>query len=123
MHIGIDIEQIEKFENFTKDKMKFLQPIFSASELKFCSGQQNPAKYLTLCFSAKEAFLKAFSSIDKNLFSISDINLDFSNKIPELKFSEPIQKWFKKQKIDEIKFTFSIKKKYVVALIAARKNS
>lgn len=66
MQIGIDIEDISRFEGKTlEDDKFFLKRIFSEKELEYCFSNSNPAQHLCARFCAKEALIKALS--DKSL--------------------------------------------------------
>lgn len=58
--VGVDIEDISRFEN--KDP-KFLFRIFTENELEYCFKNKNPHPHLCARFCAKEAVVKALSSI------------------------------------------------------------
>ncbi len=58
--IGVDIEEISRFEN--KDK-KFLNRIFTKKELDYCLSKKYFAQHLCARFCAKEATIKALSTI------------------------------------------------------------
>lgn len=72
--IGIDIEQISEVSNLLKLKNNSLEKIFSKEELKLSEMQ------LAGNFSAKEAIIKAFSSVTKLFFSQIEIQRDVSGR-------------------------------------------
>ncbi len=56
--IGIDIVEIERFEN-RLDKPAFLELVFTDSERKKCSSKGTTAECIAARFAAKEAYMKA----------------------------------------------------------------
>ncbi len=60
--LGIDIEDNSRFEK--KDRVndsKFLEKIFTLSELEYCYSKKNPAPHLCARFCVKEAVIKVLS--------------------------------------------------------------
>ena len=60
--IGTDIESIKRFDNLLNCKPKILQRFFSDYEWSY-ANQKNVSQTLTGIWCAKEAVVKAFSSI------------------------------------------------------------
>lgn len=88
MQIGIDIEEIARFEMKTlENDAKFLNRIFSKEELEYCFAQFNPAQHLCARFCAKEAVIKALGDKKISLNKIKIIN-DKTGK-PTLYLPEP----------------------------------
>ncbi|HPY59600.1 MAG TPA: holo-ACP synthase [Methanospirillum sp.] len=74
--IGIDMEMIERFEKLSPELHKRqLNRIFTPNELNFCFSKIDPAPCLCGRFCAKEAIIKAFSSIDNSLITFTDIEI------------------------------------------------
>jgi len=74
--IGVDIEDISRFAN--KDRIadkKFLERIFTPSEIDYCYLKSNPAPHLCARFCAKEAVIKALGSIGINHSKYNDIEV------------------------------------------------
>ena len=74
--LGIDIELISRFKN--KDRLhdkKFLERIFTTSELDYCFSKKNFASHLCARFCAKEAVIKALSSIGIKHSKLNDIEV------------------------------------------------
>lgn len=77
MQIGIDIEDISRFEGKTLESDKFfLKRIFSEKELEYCFSNANPAPHLCARFCAKEALIKALSDKSLELNKIEVIKSD-----------------------------------------------
>ena len=74
--VGIDIEDISRFENRTLESdSKFLERIFTKNELDYCFKNSNPAPHLTARYCAKEAVVKALSNLYPNVISYSKIEI------------------------------------------------
>ncbi|MBQ8847472.1 MAG: holo-ACP synthase [Candidatus Gastranaerophilales bacterium] len=84
MHIGVDIEDISRFENKTLEyDSKFLLKIFTQNELDYCFKNKNYAAHLAARYCAKEAVVKALSNLYDKLVPYSKIEiLKNENKSP-----------------------------------------
>ena len=72
--IGVDIESIVRFAGQERDS-RLLQRIFTAGELDYCFSARLPAPHLTARFAAKEAIIKALSSLGEKKPAYSDIEI------------------------------------------------
>ncbi len=60
LYIGVDIEEVIRFENKSADKDKaLLDKIFTKAELEYCFSKMFYAQHLTARYCAKEAVVKA----------------------------------------------------------------
>ena len=85
--IGIDIEKVQRFKNKTLEKdFHFLTTIFTDAELEYSFSDCHYAQHLCARFCAKEATIKALSSLGLNNISLKDIEI-VNNKegVPQLK--------------------------------------
>jgi holo-[acyl-carrier protein] synthase len=74
--IGIDIENIERFNRITKtDHDLFLKKIYTVRELNYCFSKENAAPHLAVRFSGKEAVVKAFKNMGINNIFYNDIEI------------------------------------------------
>lgn len=74
--IGVDIENIERFNNIVyKEKKSFLNKIFTDEEMSYCFAKTNPAPHLAARFAGKEAVVKAISSTVGNILNYNDIEI------------------------------------------------
>ena len=72
--IGVDIESIKRFREFKKND-KMLGKIFTSNELNYCFSKKAPARYLAVRFTAKEAIIKAISSLGKKTLPLNKIEI------------------------------------------------
>jgi holo-[acyl-carrier protein] synthase len=109
MNIGIDIEEVERFVKYVKDK-KFLERIFAKEEISYSIPRKNSAQCLAARFAAKEAVWKALST--RNKFTIIDIS------IRNTKDGKP-QVYIKNKEYKRINISLSHTDKYVAAVAIA----
>jgi holo-[acyl-carrier protein] synthase len=109
MNIGIDIEEVERFVKYVKDK-KFLGRIFAKEEIAYSIPRKNAAQCLAVRFAAKEAVWKALSTINK--FNITDIS------VRNTEDGKP-QVYIKNKKYKRIDVSLSHAGKYVAAVAIA----
>lgn len=60
MSIGVDIEDISRFENKSQN---FLDRIYTKNEQEYCLLKSSPANHFAVRFCAKEAVVKALNSM------------------------------------------------------------
>ncbi|GIT09949.1 MAG: holo-[acyl-carrier-protein] synthase [Candidatus Neomarinimicrobiota bacterium] len=67
MNLGVDIVLVDRINKIlnSKKKSRFLNKIFSRSEISDSKNRQNQSEYLSGRFAAKEAIKKALSSYDE----------------------------------------------------------
>ncbi len=70
--IGVDIEDISRFQNKSE---AFYQRLFTDNEINYCKSHKNPAPHFAARFCAKEAIYKALSSIGINISSYKKIEI------------------------------------------------
>ena len=89
--LGVDIEDISRFENKDKVKdIKFLERIFTPSELEYCFSKSNPAPCLCARFCAKEAVIKALSYLGIKHSKYNDIEVYHGGyNQPYIRFLDP----------------------------------
>lgn len=86
MSIGVDIEDIARFKNKSQS---LLDRVFTKDEQKYCFSKQNPASHFAVRFCAKEAVIKALTSINVKRPSLNKIEIYHDkNKFPKIKLPE-----------------------------------
>ena len=74
--IGTDIEEVSRFEGKSPEKDKaFLNKIFTENEIAYSCKSNNSAQHLCVRFCAKEAVVKALSSLNIKDVFYSDIEI------------------------------------------------
>ncbi|MDR1663078.1 MAG: holo-ACP synthase [Endomicrobium sp.] len=111
MNIGIDIEEVKRFDKYINDKA-YLKRIFSKKEILYSLAKKNAAQYLAARFAAKEAIWKALSSSKNKKLIITDIS------VRNDKDGKP-RVYVKNKKYSKINISLSHTKKYVVVVAIA----
>ena len=67
INLGVDIVLVDRINKIlnSKKKSRFLNKIFSSSEISDSKNRQNQSEYFSGRFAAKEAIKKALSSYDE----------------------------------------------------------
>jgi phosphopantetheine--protein transferase-like protein len=73
--IGCDIEETERFCLDRENDNRFLNRIFTFSELDYCFSFQDPSPHLAARFCAKEAIVKAFCSMGEKPIDYRNIEI------------------------------------------------
>ncbi len=114
--IGVDIEEISRFEGKERGKdANFLARIFTEKELDYCYKNKNYASHLCGKYCAKEAAVKALTNFNINNVYYGDIEiLNKDNGIPFVNLP----------KYPDIKFKVSVShsKLYATATVLALKD-
>ena len=78
--IGTDIINIKRMESIIKKNgPKFINRIFSKTEILYCEKKKNPFPYYAKRFAAKEAFTKALGTGIRKGFKFNDIEISNDN--------------------------------------------
>lgn len=80
--IGVDIEDIARFELDSERNKNFFEKIFTQQEIAYCLSKTKPAQSFAARFCAKEATIKAFSTIIQ--LSLDDIEVISTKRVPSL---------------------------------------
>jgi holo-[acyl-carrier protein] synthase len=74
--IGVDIIEIERIrENIEMNGARFLEKVFTAGEISYCSAKANRAQHFAARFAAKEAVSKALATGWTGDFRWTDVEL------------------------------------------------
>jgi holo-[acyl-carrier protein] synthase len=57
--VGFDIIEVRRIEKFAEKNPRFLQKVFTPTEISYSQGKRNKYQHLAARFAAKEAFFKA----------------------------------------------------------------
>ena len=109
--IGVDIEEVDRFDNLDQ---VFINKIFTKKEIEYCISKKKPSQHFAVRFAAKEAVIKAFSSIQ--------INLEFNQiEIINDKNGAPIVN-LKMFQNHDIKISLSHSDKYAIAFVLVQEK-
>ena len=123
---GVDIVENLRMKKVLNDK-KFINRIFSTSEILLSKNIKDKTAYYAKRFAAKEAFAKSIGTGFRNNLNFKDISIT-NNKAgkPSFLINEKLKKIIKKQfKTLSVSFFLSIsdEKKYSVAFVILQKNN
>jgi holo-[acyl-carrier protein] synthase len=120
--IGIDIIEIDRIKKSVDGNGdKFLEKVYTPSELKYCLSKKNKYQHLAARFAAKEAIYKAISSNWDSELSWQDMEIvNTPNGMPEVKFKGNLEKFLSKDK--DLKISMSHSRDYVTCVAIIYKN-
>lgn len=88
--VGIDIEEVQRFEKYDTANNPFVLRIFTKNEIEYCFSKKNYAAHLAARYCAKEACLKAVCSFGYEAVSYADFEIFHAkNGAPEVKILNP----------------------------------
>lgn len=87
--VGCDIEKISRFEDKINNK-NFLDKVYTLAEQAYCAEKYNPAQHLAVRYCAKEAVVKALSTLGIKDVYYKDIEIIRGfDGTPSIKISKP----------------------------------
>ena len=90
MTIGVDIEDINRFENKSPE---FLKRVFTQLELDYCMKYSKPESHLAARFCAKEAVVKALTALNITNVSYHEIEVFHNeNQCPQIHILKNLEK-------------------------------
>ena len=121
---GVDIVKNSRIKKLISNK-KFIQRIYSRSEIKISKKIKNKESYFAKRFAAKEAFVKSLGTGFKNGINFKDISiLNTANGKPKILLNNRIKKIIdKKLKLNKFKIFLSLsdEKNYSIAFVVFNK--
>ena len=122
---GVDIVKNSRIKKLISNK-KFIQRIYSRSEINFSKKIRNKGAYFAKRFAAKEAFVKSLGTGFSNGINFKDISVvNTSYGKPKILLNNKIKKIIdKKFKLNKFKIFLSLsdEKKYSIAFVIINKN-
>jgi len=115
--IGIDIVKIKRMRDVVeKWGQRFLERVFTESEISYCYEKREPYLSLAVRFAAKEALIKAIgSAVPVSLTDIEVINVETGR--PFLKVNGKLEGFFKEKLIRRAHLSLSHEHEYGVACV------
>ena len=114
LSIGIDIEDIARFENADD---AFKKRIFTQSEIEYCSSKVFPAQHYAARFCAKEALFKAISGFGERGIEFNKMEVYHENGVPCFRFLNNLEKKYK------VKLSLSHDKTKAIAYVIIFKSN
>ena len=111
--IGIDIIEIDRIkESIDKLGDQFLNKLFTDDEIKYCSSKKNMHQHYAARFAAKEAIIKALSSVRTKGAKWKDMEIyNEPSGLPKVKLHNDLKQYVEDNR--ELKITMSHSKNYV----------
>ena len=116
--IGIDIIDVARIKKTTTKDNRFVEKVYTASEIGYCRSKYRPEEHFAARFAAKEAFFKALGTGWRGGMAWTDISVenDALGK-PEIRLSGKALEYFKKKKFQGLHLSISHTKDYAVAAV------
>ncbi len=93
MNIGVDIEDISRFEDKSQ---AFLEKVFTKNEQEYCNSKKKAAQHYAVRFCAKEAVIKALSGFSVKDVFFEDIEIYHDeNQCPQVRLLKKVEHEFK----------------------------
>ena len=90
MAIGVDIEDINRFEGKSEE---FLDRIFTPLELEYCMKYSKPQSHLAVRFCAKEAVVKTLTALGILHVSYNEFEIYHNeNQCPQIRILKKLEK-------------------------------
>lgn len=117
---GVDIVNIKRVQNLIERwNEKFLNKVFSESEIDYCQNKSNMAVHFAARFAAKEAVAKMFGTGIGKINWRDIVVINDKNGKPEIELSGKAGELRKELEIEKIFLSISHEKKYAIAQVIA----
>ncbi len=94
--VGTDLVDVKRIAASIKNP-RFLERVFTASEIKYCGGKKNSAQHYAVRFAAKEAVWKALSEVQVKGIAHKEIGVARApSGRPSVSLSKRLKKYEKK---------------------------
>jgi phosphopantetheine--protein transferase-like protein len=115
--VGIDIVKVKRMRDVVeKWGQRFLERVFTESEISYCYEKKEPYLSLAVRFAAKEALIKAIgSAVPVSLTDVEVVNVETGN--PFLKVNGKLEDFFKEKLIKRAHLSLSHEHEYGVACV------
>ncbi len=120
--VGIDIVEVERIsKSIKKFENRFLNKIFTESEIEYCNSKKNKFLHYAGRFAAKEAIVKSLSSCCKDGFNWLDMEIqNVANGEPTIKLFGKFYEFMGNDK--KIQISISHADKYATAVAILSKD-
>lgn len=123
MGVGVDIIEIDRIQD-SVDKYgdRFLDKIYTKSELKYCLSKSSKYQHLAARFAAKEAVYKALTTGWHEVATWQDIEISNEpNGMPLVTLKGKLKSYLSTDK--SLKISISHSRDYVICMAIVYKNS
>ncbi|MBM3761188.1 MAG: holo-[acyl-carrier-protein] synthase [Acidobacteria bacterium] len=122
--IGVDLEEVERIgESIAKFGERFLEKIFTPTEIAFCQGKANSKERFAARFAAKEAAFKALQASWEGGLRWQDFELIAQpGGAPRLELHGEAARLAAAREVSRVHVSFSHTKAHVTAIVIAEKD-
>ena len=114
--IGVDLVDVRRFESIIfRWQHKFLQRVFTDTEIRYCNTKKHPAQRFATRYAAKEAFIKALFPKAQEGVLLSDIEIAERDGRPTINLSGRVKELAEKRKISSVHVMLSHDGDYGIA--------
>lgn len=116
--VGVDIIDIHRIKKLVGRDSRFIEKIFSETEIRYCESKYRKEVHYAARFAAKEAFFKALGTGFQFGMKWTDISVE-NDELgkPEIKLEGKTLENFKKKNNKFIRLSISHTKEYAVAFL------
>lgn len=119
--IGIDIVETNRIKTIiSRHKNKFLEKVFTAAEIEFCTGKADQFIHFSARWAAKEAFYKALPLCCQAVSSWKSIQIISDNGTgrPLIAIcSNTLKSCLQQEKIENLHLSISHEKQFCIAFV------
>lgn len=115
---GVDIIDIPRIKKMVSEDNRFLEKVFTQTEISYCEGKFRKEIHYAARFAAKEAFFKAIGTGWRDGMKWTDICVE-NDELgkPEIKLEGKTRENFEKNSTKHIHLSLSHTKEYAVAFV------
>jgi len=115
---GIDIIDIPRIKKKTTEDPRFIEKLFTKTEIAYCESKFRKEIHYAARFAAKEAFFKAMGTGWRNGMKWTDISIENDDLgKPNIKLHDKTLENFKEKNYENIHLSISHTREYAVAFV------
>ncbi len=115
---GIDIIDIPRIKKKTTEDSRFIEKLFTETEIHYCESKYRKEIHYAARFAAKEAFFKAMGTGWRGGMKWADISIENDDLgKPEIKLQGKTLENFKEKNFNQIHLSISHTREYAVAFV------
>ncbi|MCX6579004.1 MAG: holo-ACP synthase [Candidatus Aminicenantes bacterium] len=115
---GIDIIDIPRIKKKTTEDPRFIEKLFTETEIAYCESKYRKEIHYAARFAAKEAFFKAMGTGWRNGMKWTDISIENDDLgKPDIKLQGKTLENFKEKNFENIHLSISHTREYAVAFV------
>jgi len=115
---GIDIIDIPRIKKMTTEDTRFIEKLFTETEIAYCESKYRKEIHYAARFAAKEAFFKAMGTGWRDGMKWTDISIENDDLgKPEINLQGKTLENFKEKNFENIHLSISHTREYAVAFV------